>query len=61
MSVANGRPCFEAFLETVETGGKNRHDFYCMQISNLRGRWKNGRERGVKKRKKEKGKGPPAI
>ena len=61
MSVANGRPCSQAFLETVETGDKSRDDFRCMQMSNLCGRRKKGREKHVKKRKKGKGKGTPAI
>ena len=33
-SVAKRKACFKAFLtETVETGGKNRDDFHCMQMS----------------------------
>ena len=33
-SVAKRKACFQAFLtETVETGGKNRDDFHCMQMS----------------------------
>ena len=61
VSVANSRPCSQAFLETVETEDKNRDDFHCIQMSNLRGGRKKGREKGVKKRKKGKGKGAPAI
>ena len=39
-SVAKKEACFQAFLtETVETGDKNRGDFYCMQMSLVMSRW----------------------